>query len=370
MEIPSWMEIDPTAYAHNLAVVRRGIPAGTKIFAVCKGDGYGLGLRRVVALGLGAGVDGFCAGAPDEALQIREMAPAHFVLLFVSTLPAALPELCARNVTVTVNSLEALRTLCAGNASGQFFFEVDCGFGRFGLAEEAWQTAIEDYVSQDRVRCAGVYTHFGQSEPALLTRRLALFDRYVARLREHVTHSFDTMVASSDVVLARPDLPYTAIDPGRLLYGLIAKDRVPKAELRRMVTGIRSRVIQITTVSQSQVMKIGYGPVRSVPPGTRLAVFPVGWLAGLSSREPYGEVLVDGRRAPVLARTLQHTIIDISGIDSARLGSIITLMGIDGRDEISFDEMARAQNSSITELQFELGRALGKRDAEGAMAVL
>lgn len=370
MDIPSWMEIDPSAFAHNVAVIRRLIPPGTKLLQVCKGDGYGLGLHRVVRLGLQAGVDGFCAGTPEEALQIREIAPASFVLLFVATLPAALPELCARKVTVTVNSLEALRALCIGNASGQFFFEVDCGFGRFGLDEDSWPTAIEDYASQDRVRCAGIYTHFGQSDPALLARRLTLFDRYVAKLRAHVTEPFDTMAASSDVVLARPDLPYTAVDPGRLLYGLIEKEKVVHAGLHRMVTGIRSQVIQVTTVSRSQVMKIGYGPVRSVPSGTRLAVFPIGWLTGLSSREPYGQVLIEGRRAPVLARTLQHTIVDVSSIDSARLGSIVTLTGSDGADEISFDEMARTQNSSITELQFELGRSLGKRDIVGTTAVL
>ena len=89
----SWLELDLRAFAHNVDEVRRLTGGRPRLFQVCKGNGYGLGLERVIDLGLAAGVDGFCVGDPSEALQARVRAPTVPILLFASTLPDVLPDL-------------------------------------------------------------------------------------------------------------------------------------------------------------------------------------------------------------------------------------------------------------------------------------
>lgn len=347
----SWIELDPAALVHNVHEVRRLTEGRPRLLQVCKGEGYGLGLELVIDLGLQAGVDGFCVGDPSEALRARERARTAPILLFASTLPEALPQLCARGIDVTVSSLAAWHAVCASGQKCNFFFEVDVGFGRFGIPRDEWDSCLRAYTRQSTARCLGVYAHMGQSEEPALTRRLTRFDNFVTAMRAAVTHAFDTMIASSHTVLQHPDLPYTAIDPGRLLYGLMDS---PSVRIRPVLSAIRARIIEVTRPPVDEPLKIAYGEPLSLQPGARLGVFPIGWLAGLSVRPPYGTVIIENRIVPVVGRTLLHSIVDLSDVAAAKIGSVATLTG----DGYTLDQMAQAQNASATELHFKLGRAL------------
>jgi alanine racemase len=347
----SWLELDLRAFAHNVDEVRRLTGGRPRLLQVCKGEGYGLGLERVMELGLAAGVDGFCVGDPSEALRARARAPTAQILLFASTLPEDLPDLCARGIDVTISNPAALNAICGSGVRCNFFFEVDVGFGRFGVPRDEWNACLRTYTRQSSAGCLGVYAHIGHSEEPLLTRRLARFDDFVVAMRSLVHHDFDTMIASSHTVLQRPDLPYTAIDPGRLLYGLMDSARVG---IRPVLNAIRARIIEVTRPPTDEPMKIAYGETLSFQAGARLGVFPIGWLAGLSMRPPYGSVVVENRSVPVVGRTLLHSIVDLSSVPSATVGSIATLAG----DGYTLEQMAQAQNASATELHFKLGRAL------------
>ena len=162
------------------------------------------------------------------------------------------------------------------------------------------------------------------------------------------------MFTSSHTLLRRPDLPYTVVDPGRLLYGLMDSALLARVRIRPVLRAIRSRLIEISRPPVDEPLKIGYGEAMSFQGGARLGVFPIGWLAGLSARPPYGTVVIENRTAPVIGRTLLHSIVDLSNIPAATVGSVTTLAG----DGYSLEQMAEAQNTSATELHFKLGRAL------------
>src|SRR5579859_3685647 len=84
---PSWAELDYGAIAANLAVAREQVGRATKIYFVCKGDGFGFGAAKVAKLAAQAGVDGFCVGSPEEGVEIRNAGIDRDILLFASTLP-------------------------------------------------------------------------------------------------------------------------------------------------------------------------------------------------------------------------------------------------------------------------------------------
>lgn len=350
------IEVDPEAFHHNLAATRALLPTGTRVYQVVKGEGYGFGLDTAVSLGLSAAVDGFCAGTPGEALRIREAAGDAFVLLFTASPPSTLPALALAGVTVTLNSLDAFEALLATGSSASVFVELECGFGRFGLDAEDMDQLLLRYGAQERIRIVGAYTHFGRSDPGILDQGLASYDQAVSSLRRRLGHPFETMVASSHTILDRPDLPYDAVDPGRLLYGIV--DPEQRRRFRPVLSRLGSTLLQLHAHHDERRMQIGYGDAVTLPSGSVTGVFPLGWYDGLPVRGPLGEVVVNGCRARVVARTLLHSIVDLSGVPGAKVGDRVTLVEEVETGSLPAEEVATAMGISVTELHLAVAGAI------------
>jgi alanine racemase len=348
--------IDIDAFAGNVRETRRLVGEDVRLLQVVKGDGYGLGLERAVALGLSAGVDGFCAGTPEEALRIRACAPNAFVLLFTACVPEHLPELAERGVILSVNSIEAFEAIVRSGVACRIYLELDCGFGRFGLDDAALATVIGLATQHPRIVVDGAYTHFGRGDETMLDRGLAIFDHHLDLLHRHVGHALTTMVAATHTILQRPDLGYDSVDPGRLLYGIVEGEAVDR--FRPVLVEIASRIIQINRVAEAQTVSIGYGEEVVLPAGGKTGVFPLGWFDGLSLKGGFERVLVRGVRVPVIARTLLHSIVDLSALGEAQVGDDVVLVGAQGDDLLTLDDMAREQGVSATELHFRLAGAI------------
>ena len=217
--------VDQGRFTANVEQVRSHLLYGVEVWQVAKGNGYGLGVELAVRLGHSAGLRSFCVGTPAEALRVRRVAPDCSVLLFTACPPDITAELAAQQVIVTVNSLEAYQALVDSGSPSRFFLELDCGFGRYGLSQDHLKTLREQYCERHPVECVGAYTHFGMSAERLLQTGTALFDLMVEEFARGLTRPIATMVASTETILRAPHLGYSAVDPGRLLYGSAGPDQ-------------------------------------------------------------------------------------------------------------------------------------------------
>lgn len=344
--------INGDIFRGNVAHARRLIGGDVRIMQVVKGNGYGLGVERAVALGLAAGIDGFCTGTPEEAVRAKAAAPSADILLFTASPPHSLADLVDKDVVITINSLEALRVLVESGASGRFYFELECGFGRFGLNREALSQAAALYLKQEKLNLAGVYTHFGQYGDEKLDNGLAAFDTMLGELRDQIPHDFETMAAGTHTILQRPSLPYSAVDPGRLLYGIVPPEAAD--EFKPVVVEVGSTVIQLNKVEAGNIVTIGYGNQADFSHGGKTAIFPMGWHDGLSLSRELSEVIVSGHKCPVIGRTLLHSIIDVSAIGDVTVGERVLLVQEQEKDGFSWPEAAGQQAMSTTELHFKL----------------
>lgn len=356
------LRLDEQAFRANVALTRAILPDGTKIYQCAKGNGYGVGVERIVRWGASAGIDGFCVGAPDEALRAKRVAGDLPVLLFAGSDPAALPEMVDAGIIVSVGSVEAFDRLARSGVAGQFFFKLDCGLRRYGLNEQSLLAVLDLYKRQSSARCVGIYTHLGSRCAEVADTALPFFDRIAGMVEEAVGGRVETMVASSTLILQRPDLPYSAVDPGRLLYGMMPEGMMPanatSHRLMPIVSQISSTLLQVTPFERAQELSVGYTEQVAIPAGGATGVFPLGWIDGLSTRGGFGEVLVRGARAPVIARTLQHSIVDLSGLPGAQVGDEVVLVGRQGSQSITLEAMAEAQGASVPELHFRLPAAI------------
>ncbi|WP_260854201.1 alanine racemase [Paraburkholderia sp. BCC1886] len=357
---PSWAELDYGAIAANLAVAREQVGQATKIYFVCKGDGFGFGAANVARLAAQAGVDGFCVGSPEEGLAIRETGIDREILLFASTLPEDAAQVAALGLTVTIQSLDSLYGFIEAGVAVDAFLEIDPGFGRFGFLPAQWPLAFEALRKQSAVRLKGVYTHLSSPESNTVTRDQAgVFDAALADARAAGFVDLIAMLASSRVMLAHPHLAYQAVDPGRFLYGALDGDWMARAPLRPMLRAVRGRIIHVQEHAAGSTLGIGYAEPIRLDRAVRIGVVPIGFWDGLNHVPPLGRVLVQGRAAPILGRrSFQHTVVDISAIAQAGIGSVVTLLGEDGGQTISIDEMAQTMRLPVMELIPRLVRSL------------
>ncbi|MFC6313726.1 alanine racemase [Paraburkholderia dipogonis] len=365
---PSWAELDYGAIAANLALARELVGRATKIYFVCKGDGFGFGAANVARLAAQAGVDGFCVGSPEEGVAIRNAGIDREILLFAATLPEDAAQVAALGLTVTIQSHESLRAFIDAGVAVDAFLEIDPGFGRFGFLPSQWQAAFEALRDQSTVRLKGVYTHLSSPESDDVTRRQAgVFDAALADARAAGFDNVTTMLASSRVMLAHPHLAYQAVDPGRFLYGALDADWMARAPLRPMLRAVRARIIHVQEHPAGSVLGIGYAEPIRLERAVRIGVVPIGFWDGLNHVPPLGRVLVHGQTARILGRrSFQHTVIDITEIAQARTGSVVTLLGRDGDQSIEIDELAQTLRLPVMELVPRLARSLPHVDAGAA----
>lgn len=358
---PSWAELDFGALSRNVAATRRLVGPDVRVYFVCKGDGFGFGAAAVAKAAERAGVDGFCAGSPDEVVSIRSTGTTLPILLFASTIPDDLPAAARLGAIVTVQSIADMEAVLKASDPIEVFVEVDCGLGRYGLRREQWPGVLQRLRAADHVKVRGLYSHLSAPDDPEASREQAELFRQAAADAAAAGHDdLILMLASSRVVLAYPDMLFNAVDPGRMIYGGgLDENWMEIGALSPLLKAVKSRIIQIQEHPRGTVLGIGYGAPIAIERGMRTAVAPIGFWDGLNHIPPLGEVLIRGWRCPVLGRrTFQHSVIDVTGIGDVALGDEVVVLGQQGTEEISIHDLARAIGIPVIELVPRLARCL------------
>jgi alanine racemase len=357
---PSWAEIDLGAIGRNVAKARAVVGPARKIYFVCKGDGFGFGADTVAKAAVAAGVDGLCVGSPEEASKIRQCGVSTDILLFASTLPQEVAAVVDLGVTMTIQSPQMLQALLALQRPVEAFVEVDSGFGRFGLSSKQWSVAFEQLSRQSLVHLRGVYSHLSAPEDPVVTAQQAeVFDDAIQDAEQWGFTDLEHILASSRVMILHPDLNHTGVDPGRFIYGALDQKLMQHAGLDPLLKAVRGRIMHIQHHTAGAVLGLGYGAPLRLEADMRLAIVPIGFWDGFNHAPPLGQVIVHGQFAPAVGRrSFQHTVIDVSAIPKAEIGSVVTLMGHDGDREITGDELARTMQLPLMEVIPRLARSL------------
>jgi alanine racemase len=363
----AWVEIDLGAVRYNVGVARR-LAGSAKLYAVCKGDGYGGGVIEVARSALAAGADALAVGAPADALALRRHGLSCPILMYAATLPEDAAAVARLGVTVTIHDFPSLQAFAGLQSQVEAFVKVDCGLGRLGFNPEDFSAAFVQLKAAPSVRFGGIYAHLQTPEDeAVVAQQMQIFAA-ACQAAEHAGFAgFEQMVASSRVMLGYASLNLTAINPGRFILGMMEPPWADRADFRPVVRAVKSRVIQIKDQPEGT---IGYGGPERRSGKVRAAVLPIGFGEGFPHLPPCHEVLVCGQRAPVLSRRgIEHTVIDVTRIANARIGSEAVLLGAQGQDEITAVELAQALNVPLLELLPRLARCAPRRFFDGGSEV-
>lgn len=343
---PSRVEIDLDALGNNVRCIKRLAGDDVGIMAVVKANAYGHGAPQIARAALENGADMLAVANLAEAAQLRE-AGIHAPILTLSLVPPQHIQLALDlDLRVTVFDRDlAVQTLSAlGDARGKLriHLKIDTGMHRLGLLPDEALVLARTLRAAPAVQLEGVYTHFAAADEdaAYTAVQLATFRRALDAMRADGFTPRFIHAANSPALLDCQGSYFNLVRPGVVLYGLRPMPDSPNMEAFQPVMRWKTRVAQVKNLPPGS--RVGYGHAYTTCRETTLAVLPVGYADGLRrTPQTWRYVLLHGERAPLVGRvSMEKIIVDISRIPDVRVGDEVVLLGGQGEQMISADDIA------------------------------
>ena len=351
-----WTEIDRNALRHNAAVVRKCVGSKVDLLAVVKANGYGHGMVGV-AEALADEAKLFGVANLEEAIQLRAALP-HPIIIFGPALPAERSTIGEHDFIPSVSIFEEAREFdrVARGKPVAINFVVDTGMGRMGTPENDALDVFKKVCALPNIRIHSISTHLPVSnEDAEYTLlELSGFGKLVQQMRAAVRGDYKVHVLPSAGVLAFSDPAFDIVRAGIVLYGIS-----PLPEFQKLLKPVLTWKTRIALVRDLPAgSSISYGRTFITPRKMRIATLSCGYADGyprhLSNRDT--AALVRGLRCALLGRvTMDLMMIDVSQVKDVDVGDEVVLLGRQGDQEVSAQELADRAGTIPWEITARIG---------------
>lgn len=364
-----WAEVDLDAIWENMVHMKENIAENTKILAVIKTDGYGHGgvpiAKMLEQLDF---MFGYAAATYEEAHVLREAGVKKPILILGYTFPYCYEELIREEIRPAVYRRDTVEELAAAAAKvgkkAKVHIKVDTGMGRIGITpDEEGLEFVRFLIEHPELEVEGIFTHFAKSDEADKTsanHQLELFQNFIDKIQTELGITIPVKHCSnSAAILEMPQANMDMVRAGITTYGLYPSEEVSKdiVPLRASMS-LYSHIVYCKTIHAGQ--SVSYGGLFTAQKDTRVATIPVGYGDGyprsLSGR---GYVLIHGKKAPILGRVcMDQFMVDISEIPEAMDGDKVTLLGMDGTERITAEELGELSGRFNYEFVCDLGKRI------------
>ena len=367
--------IDLTAVAHNVKQLKGLTKEGTEFMAVVKADGYGHGAVPVARRSLDAGADRLGVARLEEAVELRLAEISAPILVFGYVDPPAVNLLAEKNITATVFGKKSAKALSdaavENNVTVRAHLKVDTGMGRVGLLipglrpagdkPEAAEQEIRYICGLPGLDMEGIYTHFAAADSLDKTYTRYQLDNFNRFLEELTARNigFDCVhAANSAGIIDMPDAHFNMVRAGISLYGLYPSPEVDHSVAKlKPAMELAAKVTSVRRVPEGVLMS--YGMTYATPSETSIASVPAGYADGFSRHNSSnGFMLVKGQRVPIAGRVcMDQTMVDLGDMETVSPGDEVMILGRQGDEEITADEIA----GRIGTINYEVVSALTHR---------
>ena len=364
-----WAEVDLDAIWENMVHMKENIAENTKILAVIKTDGYGHGgvpiAKMLEQLDF---MFGYAAATYEEAHVLREAGVKKPILILGYTFPYCYEELIREEIRPAVYRRDTVEELAAAAAKvgkkAKVHIKVDTGMGRIGITpDEEGLEFVRFLIEHPELEVEGIFTHFAKSDETDKTsanHQLELFQDFIKKIQTELGITIPVKHCSnSAAILEMPQANMDMVRAGITTYGLypseeVSKDIVPL----RAAMSLYSHIVYCKTIHAGQ--SVSYGGLFTAQKDTRVATIPVGYGDGYPrSLSGKGYVLIHGKKAPILGRVcMDQFMVDISEIPEAMDGDKVTLLGMDGTERITAEELGELSGRFNYEFVCDLGKRI------------
>lgn len=361
----AWLEISQSNLSHNVAVLKKAMPDCCELMAVVKAQAYGHGMK-VASLLNQIGVYSFAVATIDEGIALRKQGVQGEILILGYTAPSRAKELHHFQLTQTLLDYQYSLLLNEQGCLINTHLKIDTGMHRLGFPSED-VSSISAAFRLSNLKITGIYTHLCvadslEGEDTIFTQmQIHAFYDLLERLEKMGLSIPAIHIQSSYGLLNYPELNCDYVRAGVALYGVLSSpDDLTTLSLElRPVLSLKAKVVLIRTLQPGEAYGYGRTFVASGP--TRLAILPIGYGDGFPRNlsGEHSEVLLLGQRAPIVGNIcMDQMAVDITRISDVKIGSVATLIGKDGKEEILAATLAKQSGTITNELLSRLGQRL------------
>ncbi|MEN8141103.1 MAG: alanine racemase [Thermodesulfobacteriota bacterium] len=354
--------IDLAALSHNYHFLQGRAP-GAELMAVVKADGYGHGMVAIASHLQGLGCR--CFGVSDlaEALVLRRHGVAGRIVLLLGADASQWQVLREHDLELVIYDESQLAAFCAisGEESGRLaiHLKVDCGMTRLGFSPEKVASCCALLQKCPSLNVVGLMSHLPCADGDLVLTKAhnRTFADLVTQVRQ-AGFAVAAHIANSAALLGDAQLHWDMVRPGIALYGYQPGGTPAgfEGELQPVMT-VTAPVLQVKDVAAGT--GISYGLTKATSRPSRLAVVAAGYGEGYSRiLSGQGEILIRGQRAPIMGRVcMGMTVVDVTDIPGAVRNDTAVLLGRQGDEAISADEIALWLGTISYEVLCMLGKS-------------
>lgn len=361
--------IDLDAIKNNVDVMDDAISGDTRMILVIKTDGYGHGAVPIARMfDEDPRIWGYAVACPEEAYDLRDAGCIKPILILGYTFEYAYDDMIRLGIRPAVFREDMVRELAeAARRQGKkapVHIKVDTGMSRIGIRpDDEGIEFIRRIMSYVEIEIEGIFTHFARADEKdkrYAYGQLNEFIDFTERVRDELGLDIPYKHCSNSAgIMEMSEANMDIVRAGITLYGLWPSDEVDKSALAiHPVLSLISHIVYVKEVSEGT--QISYGGTYVADKPRRIATIPVGYGDGyprtLSGR---GEVLVHGRRAPIVGRVcMDQFMIDVTDIPDVSEGDKVTLIGYDGFEHISMEELGELSGRFNYELACDIGKRI------------
>lgn len=365
-KIQSHVEIDLLKIQDNAKSIKEY--CNRKLIAVVKADAYGHGAIQVADV-LHNIADMFAVATVEEGIELRQAGIRNPILVLFNTLPDTVDEIISYELTPTIDSWNLATRLneavLGRNSLLQFVpiekanihLDINTGMNRSGIPHIEVKDFIDRLQTLNRIELEGITTHLATADEDDQTFVDLQLQRFISSI-EDVKKSDSGIpffhAANSAATISIPDAHFDAVRPGLALYGIYPSNSY-YVDLQPALCW-KTHVNWVNTIDSGE--GISYGLTYKATQPTRIAGIQVGYGDGFPrSLSNNGEVLIGGKRQPILGRIcMDITVVGLETTDNIEIGDEVILIGKQGDEEITVDEIAGKAETISYEILTQIGK--------------
>jgi alanine racemase len=342
---PTRVEVDLKQLSENFRNVKKYV-APAKVMPILKANAYGHGLLRIAQLFEELNADYLGVAVVEEGILLREKGIKLPILVLGGVWGNQVPLFLKHNLTITASSIDKLNqiddTAEQLKIKARVHLKIDTGMERIGVHYYSAEKFLEAAYNCKNIEVEGIYSHFANAESINLSYARLQLERFEEVLNYFDKHSIKPPmrhISNSGGILQLPEANLDMVRPGIILFGVYPEEGIQKTiEIRPTLTW-KSLVVYFKVIQPDH--PVGYGLTWQTNHNVRAVTVPVGYGDGyFRSMFQKAEVLLSGKRYPVVGSISMDQIVVNIGQGSAYNGDEVILLGSDGTNSITCHELA------------------------------
>ena len=357
-------EINLDAIGNNIREIRKLIKEKTQLLAVVKADAYGHGAEEVAKVCLYNGADQLAVATCNEGVQVRQWSIQVPVLILGNTVEGQLETVINNNLTQAVFRFETAKKMSDMavklNKTALIHIKIDTGMSRIGfLPNDEALDEIEKIFALPNLKVTGVFTHFATADEKDKTFTMVQYKRFrfiTDALNAKGHTDFIRHCANSGAILDMPELQLDMVRAGIIIYGMYPSTQVTHPINLIPAMSLKSQISYVKYLEEN--VSIGYGRTYFTTQKTKVATIPIGYADGYSRAfSNKARVIINGHYAPIIGNVcMDQMMVDVTNIPDVKDGDSVIIMGSDGKNTVSAEELANIAGTINYEIVCDVGK--------------